>query len=390
MFLAVSLLSSLTVVPCFALARLEYGHFHTRLLLVAFLAQLANCMTTMVGFFFPQAVQPDWNLTDVQTASATAILFFGTFVGVIFVHNIKDSWGVRFTYLASAMATSLFGLLGALSINYVFLMIVRFAVGFGLGGTSVPWYYIAEFVPPKYRGQALLKLGFAWSLGSFLVPLLGLLLMEKTGRWGMMVFLCSIPSVFAFFAGLFYLPESPRYLMSKGHNAEALEVLRDAAIVNHQDPWAVCPQSAQLMRGGKTKSKWKAITRLFRREWRRMTMSLLPTFLVVDFLYYSYVQLIHMAISDTDGDEDYFAFFAISMTALAEFLGIAVAIMFIDRVGRVVTQAVSYLLAAIFILAVCIGRHFEEGKPADLAFNYLFYLSFLARFFIMAATNVTW
>ena len=119
-------------------------------------------------------------------------------------------------------------------------------------------------------------------------------------------------------------------------------------------------------------------------------MSLLPTFLVVDFLYYSYVQLIHMAISDTDGDEDYFAFFAISMTALAEFLGIAVAIMFIDRVGRVVTQAVSYLLAAIFILAVCIGRHFEEGKPADLAFNYLFYLSFLARFFIMAATNVTW
>lgn len=373
-----------------ALGRLEYGKFHTRLLLMAAMAQTANCMQIMVGFFFPQKVQPQWSLSDFETASITAILFFGTAVGVVFVNFFKDYWGARITYLVSALTTALFGFVGGVAPNFPVLMGMRFMVGFGLGGSVAPWYYVAEFVPHQFRGQALLKLGLAWSVGSFLVPFLGMPILDEDGSWPFMLIICSIPGVIAFLIGLIYLPESPRYLMSKGQNDAALQILRDAAVVNHQDPWAICPQSAHLMRGGKTKSRWKAIGRLFRKEWRRMIVCLLPTFLVLDFLYYSYVQLIIMAISDTDGDEDVFAFFPLALNATAEFLGIVVAITCIDRLGRVPTQALGYMLAGIFIMAVCVGRHFEESREEGAEYNFIFYLSFLARLFIMGATNVTW
>jgi len=373
-----------------ALGRLEYGKFHTRLLLVAALAQTANCMQIMVGFFFPQKVQPQWKLSDVQTASVTAILFFGMSVGVLSVNFMKDSWGARITYLVSALITALFGFLGAASPNFPFLIAVRFMVGFGLGGSVAPWYYVAEFVPHQFRGQALLKLGLAWSLGSFMVPFLGFPILDGAGSWRLMLVVCSVPGVLAFVMGLVHLPESPRWLMQKGKNDAALQVLRDAAVINQQNPWAICPQSAHLMRGGKTKSRCKAIGRLFRKEWRRMILCLLPAFLVLDFLYYSYIQLIIMAISDSDGDEDVFSFIQLALNSSAEFVGIVAAICCIDRMGRVPTQSLGYLLAGIFIMSVCIGRHFEESQDEHTEYNYIFYLSFLARMFIMAATNVTW
>ncbi|CAB9497356.1 Synaptic vesicle 2-related protein [Seminavis robusta] len=374
-----------------ALARLEYGPFHTRLLIMGGIATMANCMAVMASFFFPQDFDGG-NLSDFQAASLTAILFLGTFMGVFFVNFASDSFGRRSTFLVCAATTSLFGFVGGLMPNYAGIMIMRFLVGFGLGGTNAPFYYLAEFVPHQQRGVTLLKLGYAWALGSIVTPFLGLATLDKDGLGPpVFLFLCSIPSVISLVAGFMILPESPRWLMSKGQNEVALSILRDAAIINHQDPWAICPQSAHLMRGGKTKSKWKAITRLFRKEWRRMIMCLLPTFLVVDFLYYSYVQLIHMTISNTDGAEDDFEFVWIGVSAIAELAGIAIAIFAIDRVGRVPTQAVSYLVAGILIMGIGIGRNVEDNTTDDrIATSYLFYLCFVARMFITLATNVTW
>jgi MFS transporter, putative metabolite:H+ symporter len=275
--------------------------------------------------------------------------------------------------------------------NFVGLLVMRFLVGIGLAGTNQPFYTLIEFVPHQHRGRALLKLGFAWATGSLLTPLIGLATIDKAG-WSLFLFLCSAPSVLSFAAAYSSFPESPRWLVSKGgRNDEALQVVRDAAALNNQDPWAVCPQSVQFVRGGRSKSKWKAFTRLFKQEWTQMILSLLPTFLLVDFLYYSYVQLIHMALSNTDGPEDEFAFVEIALTALSEFVAILLAIVCVDRIGRVPTQALAYFCGGLLIIGVGVGRHFEDATTDHrTATGFLFYLSFLARLCIMAATNITW
>ena len=351
---------------------------------------MSNCMAIMASFFFPQDVGMD--LTDFQCATLTAIIFLGTFVGITIDNAASNSFGRRSSFLACTFITAIFGFLGCIMPNFAGIMVMRFMVGLGLGGTNQPFYSIVELVPHQRRGQTLLKLGFAWSAGSVLTPAIGLFTIDKEGLgWRIFLFLCSAPSLVSLIAAYFLLPESPRWLLSKGSGDEAVQVLRDAAMINNQDPWAVCAQSVTLVRGGKTKSTWTAITRVFRKEWRRMILFMIPVFLVVDFLYYSFVQLIHMALSNTDGPEDEFAFVAITLCALSEFIGIIIAMLCIDRVGRAHTQTAAYLLGGIFIIGVCVGRHFEDDTTDDrTATSFLFYLCFLARLCIMTATNVTW
>ena len=371
-------------------ARLEYGPFHMYLLLTAILSAWANSTMIMSGFFFPQALVVDMTLTEFETATLTAILFVGLFLGTLAIELLADKLGRRTTFLGFTLLTIVFGFSSGVAPDYVVLLLLRFGVGFGLAGTSAGFYALAELVPLPYRGRALLKVSFGWTLGSLLVPILGGLFLEGKNHWQVFLYVCTAPQIISLIVGYFLLPESPRWLMSRGFNTKALNVLRHAASVNKQDPWAICPQSAYLMRGGKSKSKWKAVAKLFRKEWRRMMICLLPTFLVVDFLYYSYVQMIHMALSDTDGDEDEFAFLTIALTALSEPLAIAMALFSIDQFGRVPTQAVSYVLGGILLMGMCIGRHFMDGSGKQTATSYLFFLAFLARFFIMTGTNVTW
>merc|ERR1712137_973748 len=149
-------------------------------------------------------------------------------------------------------------------------MFMRFAVGFGLGGTTVPFYTLAEFVPHQYRAQALLKLALAWSLGSFMVPVFAAATIDQSNKWPILLILCSLPSCFSFCFGLVVVPESPWWLRDKGQNDHALSVLRNVAVINEQDPGAVCPGSSHLIRGRKTNSKWKAVGRIFKKEWRGM------------------------------------------------------------------------------------------------------------------------
>ena len=157
------------------------------------------------------------------------ITFIAAAMGRLLSGYMADRFGRR-TMLNVNLALFTFGAIGcALAPGYTMLAIARFVVGFGLGGeitTAVTM--LAEFCSAKFRGTAvgLINVG-GGGLGNMLAPAfaLGVFALfpgENAWRW---LFGCLVlPALFIVFYRRF-IPETPRYLLSKGRVDEANRVL---------------------------------------------------------------------------------------------------------------------------------------------------------------------
>ena len=112
--------------------------------------------------------------------------------------------------------------------NVYVLLIARLLDGFGIGlsVTLVP-VYISETAPPEIRGLLNTLPQFTGSGGMFLsyFMIFGMSLMNSPS-WRLMLGILALPSLFYFVLTAFYLPESPRWLVSKGRMLEAKQVLQ--------------------------------------------------------------------------------------------------------------------------------------------------------------------
>ncbi|CAL0326946.1 unnamed protein product [Lupinus luteus] len=112
--------------------------------------------------------------------------------------------------------------------NIYVLCIARLLDGFGIGlaVTLVP-VYISEIAPSDIRGSLNTLPQFSGSGGMFLSYCMVFVMSFNTfPNWRIMLGVLSIPSLLYFLLTVFYLPESPRWLVSKGKMVEAKKVLQ--------------------------------------------------------------------------------------------------------------------------------------------------------------------
>ncbi|KAK6793128.1 hypothetical protein RDI58_012209 [Solanum bulbocastanum] len=142
--------------------------------------------------------------------------------------SIADSIGRRPMLIMSSMLYFLSGLIMLWSPNVYVLLIARLLDGFGIGlaVTLVP-LYISETAPSEIRGSLNTLPQFTGSGGMFLAycMIFGMSLMTAPS-WRLMLGVLSIPSFIYFVLVVLYLPESPRWLVSKGRMTEAKQVLQ--------------------------------------------------------------------------------------------------------------------------------------------------------------------
>lgn len=142
--------------------------------------------------------------------------------------SIADSIGRRPMLIMSSMLYFLSGLIMLWSPNVYVLLIARLLDGFGIGlaVTLVP-LYISETAPSEIRGSLNTLPQFTGSGGMFLAycMIFGMSLMTAPS-WRLMLGVLSIPSLIYFVLVVLYLPESPRWLVSKGRMVEAKQVLQ--------------------------------------------------------------------------------------------------------------------------------------------------------------------
>ncbi|WJZ92164.1 hypothetical protein VitviT2T_011179 [Vitis vinifera] len=157
-----------------------------------------------------------------------AMSLIGATAITTFSGPVADWLGRRPMLIISSVLYFLSGLVMLWSPNVYVLLLARLLDGFGIGlaVTLVP-VYISETAPSEIRGLLNTLPQFTGSGGMFLsyCMVFWMSLMDSP-KWRLMLGVLSIPSLLYFALTVFYLPESPRWLVSKGRMAEAKQVLQ--------------------------------------------------------------------------------------------------------------------------------------------------------------------
>ncbi|GMF10715.1 unnamed protein product [Phytophthora lilii] len=167
-----------------------------------------------------------FHLTDLQSESVVSAAVFGAIAGAALSSCGNHVFGRRPVILLSSVMFALGSCLMAAARTFAALLVGRLVVGVAIGFASmtVP-LYIAEVSPPDIRGR-LVSLNTALVTGGqFFSGVLDALLADVDDGWRYMLGLAAIPAVVQF-VGFLLLPESPRYLISKGRMQEAWAALR--------------------------------------------------------------------------------------------------------------------------------------------------------------------
>lgn len=157
-----------------------------------------------------------------------AMSLIGATVITTFSGPVSDKVGRRPMLIISSVLYFLGGIVMLWSPNVYILLLGRLLDGFGVGlaVTLVP-VYISETSPPEIRGQLNTLPQFTGSGGMFMsyCMVFAMSLLDAPS-WRLMLGVLSIPSLLYFALTVFYLPESPRWLVSKGKMEEAKKVLQ--------------------------------------------------------------------------------------------------------------------------------------------------------------------
>ncbi|MBS0533127.1 MAG: MFS transporter [Proteobacteria bacterium] len=174
-----------------------------------------------------------WGLSGADIGLLNTITFASAAIGRLMSGILGDRYGRRVMLTFNLLLFSLGSAACALAPSFATLCIARAVVGFGVGGEiSTAVTMLSEFCSAKFRGTAagLVNVG-AGGFGNFLAPAFGLMIFmtfpgENSWRWLFAVL--AIPALLTVFYRR-YVPETPRFLASRGRFAEANKVLSTLA-----------------------------------------------------------------------------------------------------------------------------------------------------------------
>ncbi|RGW95986.1 MFS transporter [Bacteroides stercoris] len=330
-----------------------------------------------------------FSLDEIQVGWFVGCALIGSIIGVLMAGKLSDRWGRKITMLVAAVFFSVSGIACAFVGTFEQLVVARILGGIGIGVVSiVSPLYISEISIAQYRGrlvslyQLAVTIGF---LGAYLTNF-QLLHFSQSGaalqvEWMNLVFVsevwrgmlgfCSLPAIL-FFCIIFFIPESPRWLILKGRDDRAVRIFRkiylSEAEVNTQ------LQDTKSVVQSETKSDWKFLLQpgIFKAVLIGAAIAILGQFMGVNAVLY-YGPTIFEEAGLSGGD----ALFSQVLVGIVNVVTTIIAVFIIDKVGR--KKLVYYGVSGMVLSLLLIGFyfHFSEsmGLPNSfLLFFFLFYV----------------
>ena len=194
----------------------------------------ASVLSGVVGF-----IEVEFELTKIQLGWSVASLTLTATLAMMVAGPLSDKLGRRPVLKIAAALFAVSAIASALAPDFITLVIARMVGGFGVGAALIiAPMYIAEIAPPELRGRMVsfnqlnIVIGISAAFFSnFLILSLGqsdlpwaasLHLGEWNWRW--MLGVEALPAI-VYFLALMAVPESPRWLLMRARDDEALEVM---------------------------------------------------------------------------------------------------------------------------------------------------------------------
>lgn len=208
------------------LERLPFSSWHRNFFILAFCGIMFDAADfAMFGAALPPIAR-EFGLGPAQAGLLATTGLIGAFLGALFWGTISDYIGRRTSFQATVGLFAVFTALVAVSWNMTSLIAFRFLSNFGLGGeVPVTLTLGSEFSPGRIRGSMTGNIMAAFPVGLVIAATLSLLIIPHWG-WRALFVVGVVPAVLLFFVRR-YMPESVRYLLSKGRIAEAEKIVTD-------------------------------------------------------------------------------------------------------------------------------------------------------------------
>lgn len=322
-----------------AIEEIGFGRFQRRLLWICGLGWAADAMEVLLIAFALPAISEEWGLTNAQRGLLGTSIFLGMLIGAWGWGWVSDRIGRKTGFVSTVAIDSVFGLLSAFSPSFAWLLILRTITGIGVGGTlPVDYSIFAEYLPAHRRGRYLVLLESFWALGTILVAGLAWLLVPRLG-WRALLAVSAVPGLIIFFIRR-HVPESPRYLLVSGRQAEARAVLETVARENgtQLSPGElIVPQYAAR---GRVRDLWSP-------ELRRTTFLLWGIWFLISLGYYGVFTWL----------PSYFRFKGMELLpvyqntfilALAQLPGYFSAAYLVEKLGRRTTLGIYMIASGVF------------------------------------------
>ena len=233
---------------------------------VAFVASLGGLLfgfDTAVISGAERQIQAVFGLSDFAHGFTMATALIGTIIGALFCGKPAEKYGRKKSLIVIGILYLISAVFSGAIVNWYSFMFFRFLGGLAVGASSVVGpMFIAEISPAAWRGRFVCFFQFNIVLGIVLAYFSNYWIAGVPNDWQWMIMAEAIPA-FLFSVLMFTMPESPRWLVKQGRDADAMVVFEKTGETDVETELESIRQSLAdaSAKGGKLFQKryWKPI-----------------------------------------------------------------------------------------------------------------------------------
>ena len=235
--------------------RLPISPWHIKTRIIIGVATFFDAFDALAIAFVLPVLVPAWKLNGPQIGFLISAGYIGQLAGALFFGWLAERSGRVRAIVWSILIFAVMSLACALAWDYTSLTAARIVQGFGLGGeVPVAATYISELARAKGRGRFVLLYELIFPIGLVSAGLLGAWIVPRFG-WQWMFVIGAIP---ALVAGVLQrlLPESPRWLASRGRATDAQAALSFIERQTERSTGRPLPAPQPVVRGEQRAASW--------------------------------------------------------------------------------------------------------------------------------------
>lgn len=316
-------------------------------------------------------IQPYFGWNELELGWGVSSLLAGAVVGAFGSGILTDKFGRKRVLIIVALFFAVSCALTALSTTSVLFISARLFGGLAVGAASVlSPMYVAEVAPANKRGMLVAIYQLTIVIGILLSYIINYWLHDVDNNWRWMFATGVVPSIL-FFTGLFFIPESPRWLYKAGRKEESLKVLTRIGGKALAET-----EISEIAESLKETSEAASRGELFKPASRKVMMVGFVLAILVQVSGINTIVDYAPKILLAAGVEIKNALLQTSFLGLINFIFTFVAILFIDKVGRRLLYLIGSMGMAVTLVLLALSFHFKMDGIFTLICIMLFLMFF--------------